>query len=267
MHPVRLLVQTEASNELKTQPATKRRVQFNLTQTQILLVSAREDITPEEVEAIWYMKSDYTKMNSWVRITVKMIEHGVPEEDGYCYRGLEHRTKQRKVCLGRIVQRSISAVMKEQDRQMVEEFGGLNSELLAEAYRGVSIASQLEPYKNAKIDAHEAAIIHNTPCEEEPLTKLAHSSRVVRRNTLLFGAQDTLEFPKSSCLCNSKDSPTVQTKKEADMISDQSAAAPTPSCQYGERKGLFRSLTRRMRRQPPPKPAVLSRKATRRSSM
>ena len=137
----------------------------------------RKEISEEELQELWYVEDDYHRINSWIRITTKNMKKGLPEtDDYYCYRGLENRVHSKQTT----ITRSIYAVLNEQTRQ--REANKPNAELLAEVYRGFSIACQLDGYKLAKQDAAAAKAIYKHE-------KSKHS-KAKRRNSFLMEAED-----------------------------------------------------------------------------
>jgi hypothetical protein len=187
------------------------KVQFDLEDaTQVHEITSRSELTPDDVEAIWYVKSDYQAINSWIRVTVKNMKKKLPEEGeelGYCYRGLEQRVnpdRRRDTVI-----ESIYAVLREQSRQRKLETPPTtstvttNPDLLSKVYRSYSIACQLESYKLAKKDARKAAMIQNpppspaAPIESPTATTSTTTSRrkgthskATRRNSFLMEAED-----------------------------------------------------------------------------
>jgi hypothetical protein len=44
-----------------------------------------------DIHQRWYSKSDYARMHAKTQETIRMIQRGLPERIGICYRGLEHK--------------------------------------------------------------------------------------------------------------------------------------------------------------------------------
>jgi hypothetical protein len=69
-------------------------VQFKDTTTfrEILPLS---EISDDEMAEVWYNEDDYAEIKGHVTDTIRRVSNGEPvgEEDGYCMRGLEGRTK------------------------------------------------------------------------------------------------------------------------------------------------------------------------------
>ena len=202
------------------------KVQFNLEDAmQVHEITSRSELTSEDVKAMWYVRSDYQAINSWIRVTVKNMKQKLPEEEelGFCYRGLEKRVAPDQT--QNIVIESIYAVLKEQARQRKSTTHpttstATNPDILSKVYRSYAIASQLESYKMANKDALEAAMIRNPP-PEAPIESSAATTpkatatstnqkgrhpKAKRRNSFLMEAEDVLtkgmHQPVDSCVPN-----------------------------------------------------------------
>jgi hypothetical protein len=83
------------------------------------------DFSQEEIEAVWMGVRDYQIIKAMVKTTVKMMMKGerIPEDDeDFCIRGLEFRTRAGSRIRSRNKLRARSAVLNEQDLQSDENF-------------------------------------------------------------------------------------------------------------------------------------------------
>ena len=86
------------------------------------------DMTPEEIESVWYTENDSKIILAIAKVTVKMMMKGEPCDDfDYCSRGLEGKTpegaKRRQINKAKVRK----ALLEEQDMQRAE---GINDDQL-----------------------------------------------------------------------------------------------------------------------------------------
>lgn len=119
----------------------------------VFKVEHRNQMSEEDCRSIWYRRNEVEAIKLNMRITVQKLDAGMAmeENDEFCIRGLEFRTRegQRKKDLRR--KGSIAAVLNEQHLQNRDEAGrSLDDMLLAEVYhRKTHVCQQA---------AHDAAL-------------------------------------------------------------------------------------------------------------
>ncbi len=91
----------------------------------------------EERRSIWYRRNEVEAIKLNMRITVQKLDAGMPmeENDEFCIRGLEFRTREGQKIKDLRRKRSIATVLKEQHLQKRDDAGrSLDDVLLAEVY-------------------------------------------------------------------------------------------------------------------------------------
>mmetsp|Transcript_7457 Transcript_7457/g.21829 ORF Transcript_7457/g.21829 Transcript_7457/m.21829 type:complete len:346 (-) Transcript_7457:64-1101(-) len=182
-----------------------RMVRFDANKTQVHPVPSRAELNMEDFENMWFLKDDYQRMNSWIRLTLNQMRQGLPEENDLCYRGLEHRVnREARDRYHSVLSGSIHAVLQEQDRQWRVSLGIDRPEDIASVYRGFSIASQLEGYQRGKQD--ERVVKEHQQEDEEEAARRQQAQqqdrphgKARRRNSFLMEAEDVDYVPPSSC--------------------------------------------------------------------
>ena len=134
-----------------------KRFHFSLASNEIYDVPHIDDMTPEEVKAIWYEKADYEKIKmAMVPIIRKMMKkESIPETDRETIRGLEFRTRQGAIRRQHNKLEATTAVLDEQDRQLDTD-GQVDDELLAKVYKDFNAHCQIEAHKLALGDVQPA---------------------------------------------------------------------------------------------------------------
>jgi hypothetical protein len=94
------------------------KIRFDLDKIELIEVKARSMITALERKSIWFQPSDFSKMSSMNRSTVKTLrENPNIDEPDLCIRGLEHKLHGESDRINEIKVNSIFSVLKEQSRQ------------------------------------------------------------------------------------------------------------------------------------------------------
>jgi hypothetical protein len=107
-----------------TSPKKAKKVYFAKT-VQYKEMRHIKDFSQEEIEAVWMEARDYQMIKAIVKTTVIMMMKGerIPEDDeDFCTRGLEFRTRAGSRIRSRNKLRARSAVLNEQDLQSDENF-------------------------------------------------------------------------------------------------------------------------------------------------
>lgn len=142
----------------------KKRVSIE-TRVQVRPTISRNDITPEECNATWYSKEEYSKITeSCVKQIHKLNRGELLKGKKYCARGLEAHTNTRS--LAKSMNRSLvyEAVLEEQDRQMRD--GIVQDDALKRVYHAASSSSQLWAHVVGLQDQREADNIYDDTDEE-----------------------------------------------------------------------------------------------------
>lgn len=111
--------------------------------TKIHWVPPRSDLSAEEFKEVWLGASDYSRISSWNRMTVKMMRQQgtLDEEPEHCSRGLEHRLKGQQRLRQTAKTNAIYGVLHEQSRQRGSES---SVQRIADIYRGYAFGSDEE---------------------------------------------------------------------------------------------------------------------------
>jgi hypothetical protein len=190
------------SSSVVSKSSVVKRFHFSLASNEIYNVPHIDDMTEEEVKAIWYEKADYEKIKmGMIPLIRKMMrKEEIEETDKETVRGLEYRTRQGAIRRQHNKLEAITAVLDEQDRQLDCD-GFINGELLSEVYRQfnshcqeeahVLALNDVEPAKHFTADAMEL-VRRQHDLEERHLTgrkasfsKLIKQMRVRRRPSLV----------------------------------------------------------------------------------
>ena len=96
------------------------------------------DISKEEIEATWYTPDEFKELKRDVHITVKMMSRNERLGIDQCIRGLEHKTKDGRARRMMNQIESMSAVLDEQDYQLVNNIY-YDDERIARVYKSYTI--------------------------------------------------------------------------------------------------------------------------------
>jgi hypothetical protein len=190
------------SSSIVSKSSVVKSFHFSLSSNEIYNVPHIDDMTEEEVKAIWYEKADYEKIKmSMIPLIRKMMRKEVIEEtDKETIRGLEYRTRQGAIRRQHNKLEAITAVLDEQDRQLDCD-GFINEDLLSEVYRHFNSHCQeeahmlglgdIEPAKKFTADAmelvrrqHDLEERH-VPGRKSSFSNLIKQMRVRRRPSLV----------------------------------------------------------------------------------
>ena len=134
----------------------QRRVTFE-TRIRVKEVRHRNDMSPQVIQAIWLTPEDYIEIKENIKKTICMMMAGEiihEDENGFCTRGLEGRTREGQALR---VQRKFAckhAVLGEQENQLY--FGTFNADHIAEAASIRSSPCILDARVAALSDARDA---------------------------------------------------------------------------------------------------------------
>jgi hypothetical protein len=123
--------------------------------TKIHWVPPRSELCAEQFKDVWMDASDYNRISSWNRMTVKMIRQRgtLDDEPEHCSRGLEHRLQGQQRLRQMVKTNAIYGVLHEQSRQRES---GSNAQRIADIYRGYVFGSD-EAAKQKGIQDEKAA--------------------------------------------------------------------------------------------------------------
>jgi hypothetical protein len=102
-----------------------RLVNFNTLNNVVHEIWSRQELTPQDYALTWYMRSDFERISSWNRMTVKFFRQqaqgggdrgGDDEDPEHCIRGLEHRLKGQNDLRQTTKTNAIYAVLMEQSK-------------------------------------------------------------------------------------------------------------------------------------------------------
>jgi len=190
------------SSSIVSKSSVVKRFHFSLSSNEIYNVPHIDDMTEEEVKAIWYEKADYEKIKmGMIPLIRKMMrKEAIEETDRETVRGLEYRTRQGAIRRQHNKLESITAVLDEQDRQLDCD-GFINEELLSEVYRQFNAHCQeeahalalgdIEPAKSFTADATELVRKQHEneerqiPGRKSSFSNLLKQMRVRRRPSLV----------------------------------------------------------------------------------
>ena len=130
------------------------------------------DMTPEEIESVWYTENDSKIILAIAKVTVKMMMKGEPCDDfDYCSRGLEGKTpegaKRRQLNKAKVRK----ALLEEQDMQRAE--GQMDDVLLAQTSIKHSTPHTQQAHQQGLKDEAEISDYKNEPLElpDPPVAK------------------------------------------------------------------------------------------------
>lgn len=146
----RELIDLSDTSSIASKCTVTKRFHFSLSSNEIYDVPHIDDMTPEEVKAIWYEKSDYEKIKmAMIPIIRKMMKkETIQETDRETIRGLEFRTRQGAIRRQHNKLEATTAVLDEQDRQL-DTVGRVDEDLLAKVYKQFNSHCQIEAHKLA----------------------------------------------------------------------------------------------------------------------
>lgn len=163
----------------KKKASSKKQLRFSSKTDEVQLIEHINDMSSQEVEAIWYTSSDFSDFMDEVRLTAFLDDSGRPiDPKKHCLRGLEH-------LIDDIVDRwankraAINAVMDEQDRQWAA--GVEKPELLRKAYMPQSTDSATTAHERAVQDEKDAFKVLKTIMPPSRRMKLKKESEVLSR--------------------------------------------------------------------------------------
>jgi hypothetical protein len=145
------------TSSIASKCTVSKRFHFSLSSNEIYYVPHIDDMTTEEVKAIWYEKAEYEKIKMGMIPVIRrmMKKENIPETDRETIRGLEFRTRQGAIRRQHNKLEAITAVLDEQDRQL-DSSGHVDDELLSKVYREFSAHCQEEAHKLALGDVQPA---------------------------------------------------------------------------------------------------------------
>jgi hypothetical protein len=132
------------------------KVKFDLDHlTKVHSIPNRDELSPQEYKDVWLGPSDYNRITSWNRMTVKMVRQRgtLDDEPEHCSRGLEHRLKGQQRFRQSVKTNAIYGVLHEQARQRVS---GSNVQRIADIYRGYVFGNDEEAKKRGIQDEIDA---------------------------------------------------------------------------------------------------------------
>lgn len=114
-----------------------------------------EGVDEEERGEVWYQREEYDIIKSRNSLIVKMMKAGSFEEsEEHTFRGLEHKLKEGFKIRRNNKFNALNAVLEEQDRQY--DRGQVDQEVIAKAYRRVSLNAKESAFVLATCDAQES---------------------------------------------------------------------------------------------------------------
>jgi hypothetical protein len=162
------------------------KVRFELINVKVHYVKPRFEYTSEEYQATWYRLCDFSRINSWNRMAVKIMrQQGTLEkEPDHCIRGLENKVKAGDHDRIRDIRvHSVYAVLKEQRLQRLEHQTQQQTlydfEKMAAAYRKYTFSCEAEAHEwglRDERDANETIVLQakqkKASFDEDDLTQL-----------------------------------------------------------------------------------------------
>jgi hypothetical protein len=130
----------------------KRRVTFS-DSVEIKEVMHLKDLSEDDIVSAWWTPNDYVFIKRMFKITVQIMMQGATfadDDDDFCARGLEFRTKSRAQRRHRQKQRVMKAVLRAQDFQRRDGFN--DPEYIAELYAQCTEVSIKEAHSLALAD-------------------------------------------------------------------------------------------------------------------
>ena len=105
-----------------------------------------------EREIVWYSREEYDIIKARNSLIIKMMKAGTFEEsEEHSFRGLEHKLKEGFKKRRNHKFNALNAVLEEQDKQYNKS--SIDQEIIASAYREVSLAAKEAAFENACRDA------------------------------------------------------------------------------------------------------------------
>ena len=163
----------------------KKKVQFESTDTTVEhIVPALRNMGEDEIQAVWYTKSEYNTIREEMEYTLKLVSAGLtdPERAGFCYRGIEARTDAMRQIRSQVIEQSIHAVLAAQEEVLSTEDGGVteledtssssgsssyDSELrderaiiISKLYKEYTIRSEMEAKRRGQWDERSAILLN-----------------------------------------------------------------------------------------------------------
>ena len=167
------------------------------------------------------------------------------DEEGHCFRGLEHMTLRGSRRRKMDIQRAIYAVLEEQDRQRwssitepEKELGTINTELLAQVYRGFTAINESDAIRLGRKDEASAKAAYEDVNRKNNSTTTTVDLPLTQALLLLkegeASSSSKLSFMTSSALSDSKR--RSEDTSELDVKEPPPAAQPSPSTATNRRR-------------------------------
>ena len=155
------------------------------------------DLSDEEIAAVWYNSSEYAAMIKNNNMTVFLMNVGADlnEEQGHTARGLEHHTE--KGALARFINRrnAYDAVLYEQDLQFMDNV--IDWETMADVYLEHSLPCREAAYRRGVNDAKYAKYVSKPSTTAKKLPAPQQSPKMTAHGTRPL--QCPVKHTSSSC--------------------------------------------------------------------
>lgn len=129
----------------------QRTVRFSRDATQEHTIGQCQNLSVQEINERWYNQEEYEEIRQENHSTVKLLRNGLtdPERVGLCYRGLEHKTMERRRQRSINVIQSLDSVLLEQKRIQLKG-SKPDPRAIANSYSAIS--------KQCQNDAHRIGV-------------------------------------------------------------------------------------------------------------
>lgn len=115
-----------------------------------------------ERDSVWYTRDEYDIIKARNSLIIKMMKTGTFEEsDEHSFRGLEHKLKEGFKKRRTHKFSALNAVLEEQDKQYNKSTS--DQEIIAKAYREVTLAAKEDAFENACRDAENSLCYTGVP--------------------------------------------------------------------------------------------------------
>jgi hypothetical protein len=157
-------VKCEKRSAVRRNP--RRKLVFNQV-VNVRPIKHLDNMSDEEVNAIWFSREDFEDMKDSYAETVRMISKGAfkGDDDEHCARGLEYRTREGAFKRKTNKWNALQAVLDEQDRQ--QRLGINDDELLREAYVEENLHCRLAALELGIQDQDDALAEYETEVDQE----------------------------------------------------------------------------------------------------
>jgi hypothetical protein len=149
----------------------KRQVHFH-DQVKVRITLNRSDFTKKEISDVWYNRDDMINIRNGMNRDILLISEG-KESEYSTSRGLEFRFPAGRVKRTANKIQSISAVLDEQDRQLLQ--GIINLESIRDVYLSFSRRCHMEAHEVAKLDEREVNHVHQDETQQSRIRSLQQS--------------------------------------------------------------------------------------------